>query len=167
MSYVRKMLLPDERVVCIATLHWIIYLKGLAFTVLGGLMGYYDYDLLEWLFGPHLAEEFARPFALVAMAVVLVGIFLILSAWVRQSATEMAITNKRLISKYGIVSRITYEILISRVTGANFAQTATGRVLGYGTVWVHGAGGEVSCVAMIEQPHVFYKSLMDLLERYR
>ena len=37
MSYVEKILLPDERVLCITTIHWVIYSEGLMITAFGGL----------------------------------------------------------------------------------------------------------------------------------
>ena len=126
----------------------------------GGLLGALSYPLLTFLFGPQMAHDFSRAVDIAAFAVILVGIFLLLGAYIRQTATELAVTNRRLIAKYGFISRSTYEILTSRITGANFDQTITGRLLGYGTIFVHGAGGEISPFDNIDQPNLFYKALV-------
>ena len=99
------------------------------------------------------------------MLVVLAGVMLLLGAYIRQMSTELAVTNRRLIAKYGFVSRVTFEIMLSRITGANFEQTVTGRLFGFGTVWVHGAGGEVSPIGGVANPQLFYRALMSALER--
>ena len=61
MAYIDKILLPGERVVYSASLHWIIYLQGLGITAAGGLLGFYSHPLLGYLFGTELAQQFARP----------------------------------------------------------------------------------------------------------
>ena len=49
MSYVEKMLLPDERVVYMALLHWVIFIPGMMLTGIGGILGYYSYDIVSLL----------------------------------------------------------------------------------------------------------------------
>jgi uncharacterized membrane protein YdbT with pleckstrin-like domain len=165
MSYIEKVLLPDERIIYSATLHWIIYLQGLTLTIFGGVLGYYNYPGLVFLFGPHLAQEFSRAITGVALVIVLIGAMLLLGAYIRQTATELVITNQRLVAKYGFISRTTFEIMINRITGANFDQTVMGRILGFGTIWVHGAGGDVSPISGVSNPQMFYRALMSVLEQ--
>jgi uncharacterized membrane protein YdbT with pleckstrin-like domain len=165
MSYVEKILLPDERIVYAATLHWKIYLQGLVVTALGGFMGFFSYPLVAYLFGERLGGQFSRAFGGVAMVVVLCGVAILLLAFLRQSSTEIVVTDKRLIAKYGIVARATFEIMLTRITGANFDQTIMGRLLGFGTVLVHGAGGEISPIDDVANPQLFYRALISVLEK--
>lgn len=167
MSYIEKVLLPDERIVYAATLHWIIYLPGLIITVLGGLVGHFSYDLLFHVFGQNFAGYLAKPLAGAGLFVVLVGVSLLSGAYMRQTSTELAVTNRRIIAKYGMVSRTTFEILVNRITGSNFDQTVAGRLLGYGTVLVHGAGGDISPFDEISDPQGFHQALMMVMERGR
>ena len=164
MSYVEKALMPGEQILYSATLHWIIFLKGLMLTGAGGVLGFFSYPLLDFLFGRSLAEEFYRALTVIACLLVLSGTMLLLGAFIRQTSTELAVTDRRLIAKYGFVARITYEIMLSRITGANFDQTVLGRFLGFGTIWVHGAGGEVSPIGGVANPQLFYRALMGSLE---
>lgn len=165
MAYVEKVLLPDERIIYAATLHWVLYLQGLLITGFAGIVGYFSKPVLALMFGNHLGPQFSKPISLVAMVIVLIGAVLLLGAYVRQTSTEIVITNKRLIAKYGFISRATFEILANRITGANFDQTIFGRLLGYGTILVHGAGGEVSPIDQVSNPQLFYRALVSVLEK--
>jgi uncharacterized membrane protein YdbT with pleckstrin-like domain len=165
MAYVDKILLPDERVLCVTTVHWIVYTEGFLITIAGALLGYYGFTILNLFFGESFAQSMQRPMGFVAFFVVLMGVVLSLGAYMRQMSTELAVTNRRVIAKYGLISRATYEIMITRITGGNFDQTIMGRLLGFGTVIIHGAGGEISPFDEIGDPQGFYKALMSVLER--
>ena len=54
--------------------------------------------------------------------------------------------------------------MIGRVTGVNFDQTVVGRMMGYGTILVHGVGGDVSPFDGMANPQLFQRALMDTLE---
>lgn len=167
MSYVQKMLMPDERIIYIGTLHWIVFVPGLIFTFVGGLVGFFSYDIVSHFVGPASAAMFSRGVGLIALVIAVAGFAMLLGAVVRQSATELAITNRRLIAKYGFISRSTFELMINRVTGANFDQSIAGRMFGYGTILVHGAGGDVSPFDVVSNPQLFQRALMDVLEHMR
>ena len=167
MSYLQKQLLPDERIIHIATLHWIIFVPGLSLTLIGGTGGFFSYDLVGLFLGPSMVPLLGRIISGVSLVFALAGLGLLLGALVRQSATELAITNRRLIAKYGFISRSTFEIMINRVTGVNFDQSIMGRVFGYGTVLVHGAGGDVSPFDIVANPQLFQRALMDAVEHGR
>ena len=49
------------------------------------------------------------------LLVVVVGIGFLIAAWVRMKSTEIAITNKRIIAKFGFVKRSTVEINLDKV----------------------------------------------------
>ncbi len=164
MTYLQKMLMPDERVIYIAVLHWVIFVPGLLLTAIGGIAGFYSYDIVDLIVGPAMAPLLGRIVAGGAFICALAGLGLLIGALVRQSATELALTNRRLIAKYGFISRATFEIMINRVTGVNFDQSITGRLMGYGTILVHGAGGDISPIDVIANPRLFQRALMDVLE---
>ena len=164
MSYIEKVLLPDERIAYAATLHWIMYVPGMVITILGGLVGYFGFAVINRLLGPTFAHYLDRPMGGIGLAIVLVGVALLSGAYVRQTSTELAVTNRRIIAKYGFISRTTFEIMINRVTGSNFDQTVMGRLLGFGTVLVHGAGGDISPFDQIDDPQAFHQALMKVIE---
>jgi uncharacterized membrane protein YdbT with pleckstrin-like domain len=74
-------------------------------------------------------------------ALVVCGVVAILMGMVRRSATEMAVTNRRVVIKTGLLSRKTIEMLLSKVESIEVSETVFGRMLGYGTIVVIGTGG--------------------------
>lgn len=166
MSYVDKTLMPDEKIVYRAVLHWIVFLPGFCFAVIGGLVGHYSYSILN-IIGPTFSAFIGKPLAGAGLLVAIIGFIMLVSAYMRQATTELVITNRRIIAKYGLISRTTFEIMINRITGSNFDQTIWGRILGFGTVLVHGAGGDVSPIDRISDPQQFYQALMRVLEQNR
>ncbi|MCL2473569.1 MAG: PH domain-containing protein, partial [Alphaproteobacteria bacterium] len=85
------------------------------------------------------------------------------AAFVRQMSTELVITNKRIIAKYGFIARTTFEIMLNRITGVNFDQTVLGRMFDFGTILVYGAGGNVSPFNGIAHPEKFQRALMRVM----
>ncbi|MFA5041093.1 MAG: PH domain-containing protein [Bdellovibrionales bacterium] len=166
-SYLEKALLPEEKLLYIATLHWIIFLPGLFLTVTSGIIGFFSYDIAGSLLGETYVSSIGRALAGAAMLFAIFGFFLLCGAVIRQSSTELAITNKRVIAKYGFVSRSTFEIMINRIAGVNFDQSVMGRIFGYGTVLVHGTGGDVSPFDVVANPQRFQHALMDILEHVK
>ncbi len=167
MSYVEKILLPGEQVIGFAVLHWIIYLRGVGITIFGGILGFLSRDIVEYLFGTSIDDNYGKALTVFAALVVAFGVYVLFCSFMRQTATEIVITNHRLIAKYGIIARATYEIMANRITGANFDQSVLGRMLGFGTIWVHGAGGEVSPIYMVSEPQKFYRAIIGVLERFQ
>lgn len=162
-SYVNKVLLPDEKIIYAASLHWVIYLQGLIFTIAGGVLSFYAYYIAAMFFGEN-SHGAGRFISGIAFVIVIAGVSLLLGAYLRQTSTELVLTNRRIIAKYGVISRATFEIMANRITGANFDQTVIGRILGYGTILVHGAGGEISPVDLVADPQDFHRALLGVLK---
>jgi uncharacterized membrane protein YdbT with pleckstrin-like domain len=74
---------------------------------------------------------------------------------VRRNATEMAVTNKRVIVKSGVADRRTIELLLPRIESIAVEEPALGRLLGYGTVIVRGTGGTPEVFPQIARPLEF------------
>lgn len=165
MSYVESALLPNEKVLKKGRLHWIIYLPGWWGLFLSLAVHFAVAYVLTMFLGEARADFVTKVSWGAAAVTVLVSLFLLLGAYVRRHTTELAITNRRIIAKYGVIGRSTYEIMLNRVTGANFDQPLWGRLLGYGTILVHGAGGDVSPFDGVEEPQKFQRALIKVLER--
>jgi len=157
--------MPEEKIVYKATLHWIIFMPGLLLTILGGVVGFNSYTILGSLFGSSFAFYLGRPLAGGALFIIIIGVVLLSGSYLRQTTTELVITNRRIIAKYGLISYSTFEIMINRITGSNFDQSVWGRLFDFGTVLVHGAGGDISPIDQIAEPRKFHQALMMVLER--
>jgi uncharacterized membrane protein YdbT with pleckstrin-like domain len=88
-----------------------------------------------------------------------IGIPLLLVAWLSKRGTELAVTNKKVIGKWGIVSRSTIEQRLEKVDSIQVHQGILGRMLNYGTVTVHGSGMTSTPIPMISDPIQFRKQV--------
>jgi uncharacterized membrane protein YdbT with pleckstrin-like domain len=95
------------------------------------------------------------------------GIGLIFFAWVYviYRTTEIAITNKRIIAKFGFVSRSTTEINLPKIESLQVEQSVTGRLFGYGTIIVAGAGTPNLRIPGITDPLRFRRHFMEATDK--
>src|SRR3954470_9954798 len=77
-------------------------------------------------------------------------------------SNEFAITNKRIIIKEGLISRLSLEINILKVESVAVQQTILGRILGYGNMIVRGTGGTNEPFINIANPLEFRRRFQEL-----
>ena len=99
------------------------------------------------------------------LLVVVVGLAFLVAAWIRVRSTEIAITNRRVIAKFGFVKRDTVEINLDKVEALKVEQGFWGRMLNYGTVFISGAGTSVAPIKDIADPLVFRRKFMEATNR--
>lgn len=99
------------------------------------------------------------------LLVVVVGLFFLVAAWIRVRSTEIAITNLRIIAKFGFITRDTVEINLDRVEALKVEQGFLGRMLNYGTIFISGAGTSVAPIRNIADPLVFRRKFMEATNR--
>jgi len=97
----------------------------------------------------------------VLLLVVVIGLFLLVWAWITVRSTEIAITNRRVIAKFGFIKRDTVEINLEKVEALKVEQGFLGRMLNYGTVFISGAGTSVAPIKDIADPLVFRRKFME------
>jgi len=100
----------------------------------------------------------------VLLLVVGVGLVLLAWAWIRVKSTELAITNKRVIAKFGFVSRNTVEIAIPKVESIQVQQSMMGRMLDYGTLVISGTGTSHAPIPSIADPLAFRRAFLEAQE---
>jgi len=82
-------------------------------------------------------------------------------AFFRYKTTELSITNKRIVAKFGLISRHTIEMKLPRVESVQVNQSILGRMLDYGSLTVSGAGNPMAPVPGISSPLEFRRVAMD------
>jgi uncharacterized membrane protein YdbT with pleckstrin-like domain len=163
MSYVESNLTPNEKLVYETRLHWIVML-GHLFTafllfVLGVVVLYYAQTATNTDQQTVHALQGGGIFLLcLAAVVVFMGIL-------RRRATEIAVTNRRLVVKTGIASRKTIEMLLNKIESIEVKETTVGRVLGYGTIAVIGTGGTMEPFPRIARPLEFRSQVQQQIEK--
>ena len=101
---------------------------------------------------------------LVLLPVFGVGLLFWIAAYVKYKTTELAITNKRVIDKFGFISRRTIEININKVESIQVDQGILGRIFNYGTLVVSGAGTPQAPIPGISDPIQFRKAFVEAQE---
>jgi uncharacterized membrane protein YdbT with pleckstrin-like domain len=144
MTYYTKVLQPDERVLVVGRLHWSIYthavlILALAIAVAVGAL---------WV--PDLNGQ--RAAWALAGGLGAIGLLAFLSAAIRRHATEIVVTDRRVIFKRGILSRYTVEMNVSKIETVDVDQGLGGRLLGYGTVLIRGTGSGIEPLRRIGDP---------------
>ena len=127
MSYVEKTLSAGEKVEVWAKLHWINYLQAfgvflvclllLAYSLIPEAYPKDDWLCLSVIFGAWSA-------------------YLFLKLW----TMEMAVTNKRVVLRRGIIGIDSDEIKNLKIEGIEVEQPVLGRILNYGDVCFSGVG---------------------------
>ena len=72
---------------------------------------------------------------------------------------QIALTNKRIIGKYGLISRVIVDQPLSRVSSVTTEQSFFGRIFGFGIVGLKGMGGEVVPIPGISKPDEFRRQV--------
>jgi uncharacterized membrane protein YdbT with pleckstrin-like domain len=144
MKYVERVLQPGETVMYATHLHWILYLRAVVLLALSLACVVASGDV-----GP---SAVAMAIEIAAGVLALLAAIAGLSALIRRTTTEFAITDRRVIYKTGILRRHTMEINRSKVETVGVDQSILGRILGYGTVVVRGTGGSFEPIPFIGEP---------------
>ena len=108
--------------------------------------------------------------ALVVTGIVLLpalglGLLLLLWAWLICRTTELAITNRRIISKSGIIRRTIMELRLEKIESIKVDQGITGRILNFGAITIAGTGGDKTPIERIANPLQFQKHFMSAVAR--
>lgn len=130
-KYVDSAMLPGEHLVSEARPHWAIFVGPALVILLGFLLP----DLRGFL---------------LTVGFVWAGFRLLVYL-----TTEMALTNKRVIAKSGIIRRNVIDVSNTKIEGVTYHQGIIGRIFGYGSVLVRGTGVGQVPVPFISQPESF------------
>lgn len=150
MSYIEKNLVPGETLVYKTRCHWIVMLWHL---VGGGVLGLVAFAFFT---GAWMTTSKAASYqsAVVGGALALIGAVALVGVGIaRRAATEVAVSNKRVLIKRGVFSRRSIEVLLPKVESIGLDESLFGRVLGYGTVIVRGTGGTFETFDRIAHPN--------------
>ena len=141
MSYVQRVLQPGEQVRRISSVHWIVYWPGIAVALLA--------VVAFWLSETMLLTGFWR---YTAYGLALVAAVLLIQQWFERWVTEIAVTNRRVIYKKGLIRRQTNEMNMDKVESVKIDQSILGRMLGFGNVKILGTGEGFETLRTIPSP---------------
>jgi uncharacterized membrane protein YdbT with pleckstrin-like domain len=90
-----------------------------------------------------------------------IGLLFWLAAFIRYKTTELAVTNKRVIAKFGFISRHTIELNLNKVESVQVKQGIFGRIFNYGSLVISGAGNPQAPIPGISEPMKFKNMLTE------
>lgn len=152
--YINSTLLRDEKLIYAARPHWIIFGPAVAAFVIAFLFLYFGPVYLSLniaIWGNHSLYDIC------ALIAALVGIYWLLTAYIKYRTSEFGITDKRVLMKTGFVSRNSLEIFLRKLEAINVNQTVPGRILNYGTLVIIGTGGTEDFYFNVPDPLGFRK----------
>ena len=166
LSYVEKNLVAGEALLYQTRHHWIVLLGPLLVSLLLGIPGLGL--LVESIATKSGNSQASGSTGISAGGMAIIGLILLVAAIgtfaygiAKRNATEMAVTNKRVLIKTGMASRRTLDVILTRVESIGVEETVPGRMLGYGTVIVRGTGGTPETFVMIAHPQEFRRAVQE------
>jgi uncharacterized membrane protein YdbT with pleckstrin-like domain len=163
LSYLEKNLIAGETVLYETRLHWTVLfwwvVIGLLFSVPGLAL------LIRAIATLDDKSSSSGAMAAAGFVLLLVGAALIAFGVLMRNATEMAVTNKRVIIKTGLVTRKTVELLLSKIESIGVNESVWGRMLGYGTVLLRGTGGTPEPFDRVAHPLEFKRQVQQQIEK--
>jgi uncharacterized membrane protein YdbT with pleckstrin-like domain len=143
MSYVNAVLQPGERVKAVGRLHWVIFGRAILLAAIG---------LAILSVAREVGPQAKDVVDIVAGLLLVLALFSFLRAWFRRSITELAVTDHRVIYKRGFLRRHTVEMNMDKVETVDVDQSVLGRLLGFGTIHVHGTGQGIENLNRVAAP---------------
>jgi uncharacterized membrane protein YdbT with pleckstrin-like domain len=144
-SYVRSILQPNEKILIVGKLHWIVYVQSILWLCTGIILSALENNLPNEYLPTYLDYVTTAVFGVG-------GLISFLHAWFIRWITEFAVTNRRVIYKRGFISRHTVEMNMDKIESVDVDQSLLGRMLNYGTIHVLGTGQGIESLPRIAAP---------------
>jgi uncharacterized membrane protein YdbT with pleckstrin-like domain len=145
-AYVNKVLEPDERISYTAKLSRIAYVPAWLVILIGIVLAIFTYQI------PYVIY--------VAWAIIAVGVVWMVMTWITRTTTEIAVTDRRVILKTGLISRRTVEMNLTRIESVDVRQGILGRLLNFGDVLIRGTGAGLEPIKAVDAPLEFRRRVL-------
>jgi uncharacterized membrane protein YdbT with pleckstrin-like domain len=97
-------------------------------------------------------RDFALLWAGLSLVLVVMSLLDLILAFIDRRTTELAVTDRRVIVKTGLIRCDTIEINAGKIESVDIQQPVLGRLLNYGTVTVRGTGIGMNPMARVDDP---------------
>jgi uncharacterized membrane protein YdbT with pleckstrin-like domain len=153
-GYIENNLVPGETVLYKTRLHWIVLIGPLLLSIVLAALG------IAALVGGYKVGDESRTGLVVGGTLLLIAAVIVLAiGLVRRNATEVAVSNKRVLIKKGFVARKSLEVLLTKIESIAVNESVAGRMPGYGTVVQRGTGGTFETSPTIAHPNEFRRQV--------
>jgi membrane protein YdbS with pleckstrin-like domain len=163
MGYIEQNLSSGEAVLYRTRLHWTVMVTPCIGAVLLGAAGI---GLLAGAVSESTGNSGnSGVFVGAGVLSLVIAAICILTGYVKRAATEMAVTNKRVLVKRGVLTRRSIEIMLAKIESIAVDQTLTGRMFDFGTIMVRGTGGTPEPFAKIAHPLEFRRRVQEEIDK--
>lgn len=145
---IKQFMAEDEQILRQARIHWIVFAPSAIYCFIG-----------------LLAALFFHP--LVGGVIFMLTLYPIYNAYIQYTMTYLILTNKKVLSRVGFLSRDWVRMDFNRIENAFLEEPIIGRYLGYSTVVVSGVGSGNVAVAAVADGDVFIQDLEKELTKNR
>ena len=142
MSYVDAILEPGEQLRYRASISWTVHAAAIALALLAFVVFWVSF---KW-------SDYGNYGEIAAAAILLGALASFIPAWLRRAGTEIAVTDRRVIVKRGLIWRHTVEMNMQKIESVDVDQTIAGRIFNYGDVTIRGTGTTFESLKRIDAP---------------
>jgi uncharacterized membrane protein YdbT with pleckstrin-like domain len=153
MSYINKILRKDETVVFETKFHWFKFIIPLLITLI---------IILNVKFSLETLNISKIHFYLIAIPASYT-----IYRFIEWLTSEFAVTNRRVIIKYGFIFRQTFEIFNVKIEGCDIYQGLFGRLFNFGIITINGTGSTRQKMKYVRDPIKFRDSIYEEVENLR
>jgi hypothetical protein len=163
MAFIKRVIGPDEKLISMCSVHWFYGVIGLfwlfAFLALGAFLdaqftSFYSQSPDSRIFGA--VNNIGNA---MLWTCILIGVVLFLLYFIMLIATEIGLTNKRVIFKKGLLMVDVKEVDIEEIKAAEVDGGLLGRILNYGYIYFDARFVSNVTLPAIEDPYIFVKEL--------
>lgn len=155
MKYIKEVITPNENLIVYAKTHGFIYAQP----VLWALCSMIVFAVLYY-FG-------WTDFWYLSLIPLVPALYYFLQAWIYTYSTELAVTDKRVIAKFGFIRRQTIELKHSKVESLQVNQGILGRIFNFGSINIIGSGGTTAPIPYIKDPLTFRSAALTQEENHQ
>ncbi len=145
---IQKLLTEGENIILDARIHPIVYAPPIFYLFLALLAALF----FHWIVG---------------VVIVIVTLYPAYTAYINYNMTHLVLTNKKVLSRAGWISRDWTRMAFERIENAYLEEPIIGRQFGYSTVVVSGVGSGSIAIPYVRNGDDFVKRLEQELERNR
>lgn len=138
MSYIEQNLVPGESIVYRGYLHWCIFIWPTIWIMLGFFIA-----------------SRGDSGGVLGSAIAILGLVLLIAAWLRRASAEFALTDRRIFMKVGILRHRSIELQLGKIESLAAKQGIVARMLDYGSIVIVGTGGTREPFNDIGNPQAF------------
>jgi uncharacterized membrane protein YdbT with pleckstrin-like domain len=157
MTYIDRVLGEDESILHRGKIHWVVYVRPVIMAIIG----------MPFILATPFTQgaDGTKAFLVIGIMILLVAALNWLIAWIERITTEIAVTSRRFIIKYGLIWRSTSEMSAKRIESVEVDQSVIGRILNFGTVTARGTGTGLEPIRRVDSPLKLRNAIGQLQDR--